>query len=165
MRTTPDTTTWTAAEDAQLRQLWAEGLTATAMGERMGKNKNMILGRVHRLKLPSRRPGGKSSANLARRAAIAKAYRTGERIIDIAARFKTSTGYISEVARNAGIPMRLRARPKPKPIAVKPAPNPALVRPAIPLRPATTPEAAHRSAIMRDWHERLMAAERVMRGM
>ena len=162
MRTTPDTTTWTAAEDAQLRRLWAEGLTATAMGQRMGKNKNMVLGRVHRLKLPPRRRG--SFTNIARRAAIAAAYKRGEKTTEIARRFQTCTAYVSHVARAAGIPPRVRKAAKAVPPKLA-APNPALVRPTIPLRPATTPEAARRSAIMRDWHERLMAAERVMRGM
>lgn len=153
---------WTPDEDQQLRELWATDATAAQIGAQMGKNKNIILGRVHRLKLPLRKAGG--STNHVRRAAICAAYRRGERIVEIAAKFHTCTAYISKVAREGGC--TLRTKPKAvKPVVAKPTPSPVVFRPTIPLRHATTPEAVKRSRIMRDWHERLMAAERVMRGM
>lgn len=40
---------WTDEQDARLRQLWAEGLTATVIAAEMGKTRNAVLGRVHRL--------------------------------------------------------------------------------------------------------------------
>lgn len=156
---------WTPDEDQQLRELWATDATAAQIGARMGKNKNIVLGRVHRLKLPLRKAGG--GTNHARRAAICAAYRRGERIVEIAAKFHTCTAYISKVAREGGCTLRTKPKPKAvaKPATVNPAPSPVVFRTTVPSRPATTPEAAKRSQIMRDWQERLMAAERVMRGM
>lgn len=40
--------------DDTLRRLWAEGHTTAEIGRRMGLNKNQVIGRVHRLKLPAR---------------------------------------------------------------------------------------------------------------
>jgi GcrA cell cycle regulator len=45
---------WTAPEDARLRQLWDQGLSGREIGLAMGKTKNSVVGRVHRLKLPPR---------------------------------------------------------------------------------------------------------------
>lgn len=45
---------WCAEEDARLRALWAEGLSNVAIAQRMGRAKNSIVGRSHRLQLPSR---------------------------------------------------------------------------------------------------------------
>ena len=38
----------------RLRQLWAEGYSVGRIGDLMGLNKNQVIGRVHRLKLPPR---------------------------------------------------------------------------------------------------------------
>ena len=38
----------------RLRQLWAEGYSASRIGDLMGLSKNQVIGRVHRLKLPQR---------------------------------------------------------------------------------------------------------------
>ena len=47
--------TWAdAAMTDRLRQLWAEGYSAGRIGDLMGLNKNQVIGRVHRLKLPQR---------------------------------------------------------------------------------------------------------------
>ena len=46
---------WTDEQDALLRKLWCEeGLSGSAIGERLGKSRSAILGRVHRLKLEKR---------------------------------------------------------------------------------------------------------------
>lgn len=45
---------WTAPEDSKLEALWIEGHTSAEIGRMMGKTKNAILGRVHRLKLAAR---------------------------------------------------------------------------------------------------------------
>lgn len=45
---------WTAAELEQVRTLWAEGLTAGQIGERLQRTRNSVLGKVHRLNLPPR---------------------------------------------------------------------------------------------------------------
>lgn len=48
---------WSEEEDKLLRKLWSEGASATEIGmELAGRSRNAIIGRVHRLKLPKRRP-------------------------------------------------------------------------------------------------------------
>lgn len=49
--------TWTPEQDAQLRALWCQDsprLSCTDIARRMHKSKNSIVGRAHRLHLPSR---------------------------------------------------------------------------------------------------------------
>ncbi len=54
---------WTAQFDAELTRLWADHrLAAKAIGEILGVNKNQVIGRAHRLKLPMRRPVGASKS-------------------------------------------------------------------------------------------------------
>lgn len=50
-------TDWSEADLERLRTLWADGLTATAIGKAMGRSKSAILGKAHRLMLPPRRDG------------------------------------------------------------------------------------------------------------
>jgi hypothetical protein len=45
---------WTPERDAQLTADWAAGFTTSQIGERMGIGKNSVIGRAHRLRLPSR---------------------------------------------------------------------------------------------------------------
>lgn len=46
---------WTAEDDARLREMWAdESLSSAEIGRRMGRGKNSVVGRAHRLRLPSR---------------------------------------------------------------------------------------------------------------
>lgn len=47
-------TGWTADALAQLRVLWAEGHSIAEIGRRMGVSKNAVVGKAHRLALPSR---------------------------------------------------------------------------------------------------------------
>ena len=47
-------TTWTPERVEQLRQLWDEGLTTAEIGKRIGVSKNAVVGKAHRLELPSR---------------------------------------------------------------------------------------------------------------
>jgi hypothetical protein len=42
---------WTSSEDRTLAAMWNRGLTADAIGERLGKSRNAILGRIRRLGL------------------------------------------------------------------------------------------------------------------
>ena len=46
---------WTPELDAELRRLWAEGHSGTAIGDAIGMTKNAVIGRAHRLKC-ERRP-------------------------------------------------------------------------------------------------------------
>jgi len=56
---------WPERDDA-LREHWAAGLTTVTIADRMGLSKNAVIGRVHRLHLPSRpspiRPKGSGAA-------------------------------------------------------------------------------------------------------
>lgn len=45
---------WTPALDARLRALWAEGLTGGRIAKEIGRTKNSVLGRAHRLGLEKR---------------------------------------------------------------------------------------------------------------
>jgi GcrA cell cycle regulator len=45
---------WPEADDARLRSLWDEGHSTSEIGRRMQRSKNSIVGRAHRLDLPSR---------------------------------------------------------------------------------------------------------------
>ena len=45
---------WNEKRLTQLKKLWAEGLSITQIGEKMGASRNAIAGKVHRLGLPKR---------------------------------------------------------------------------------------------------------------
>ena len=45
---------WTQAVIAELRRLWAEGLSTAQIGRRLGVSKNAVVGKAHRLNLPAR---------------------------------------------------------------------------------------------------------------
>jgi GcrA cell cycle regulator len=45
---------WTEERDEQLADFWGDGLTTSEIGRRMGIGKNSVIGRAHRLRLPSR---------------------------------------------------------------------------------------------------------------
>lgn len=42
---------WSSSQDTRLAHLWAEGMTAAEIAERLGKSRNAILGRIRRLNL------------------------------------------------------------------------------------------------------------------
>lgn len=46
--------TWTDERIEQLRKLWDQGLSASAIGKQLGVSKNAVVGKAHRLKLPPR---------------------------------------------------------------------------------------------------------------
>ena len=50
----PKASLWTPERDAELREHWAGDLSASQIGAKMAMNKNQIIGRAHRLKLPLR---------------------------------------------------------------------------------------------------------------
>lgn len=47
-------TDWTPSLEAELTKLWAEGHSTAEIGRRMGMTKNAVVGKAHRLDLPSR---------------------------------------------------------------------------------------------------------------
>lgn len=50
------TADWTPDRIATLMALWNEGLTTSDIGRRLDITKNAVIGKVHRLGLPQRRP-------------------------------------------------------------------------------------------------------------
>jgi GcrA cell cycle regulator len=46
--------TWTTERVAKLERLWQEGLTTAEIGRLLGISKNAVVGKAHRLRLPSR---------------------------------------------------------------------------------------------------------------
>ena len=64
---------WTEAVIAELRSLWAEGLSTAEIGRRLGVSKNAVVGKAHRLGLdprpsPIRRGAGEIAQPVVRRA-------------------------------------------------------------------------------------------------
>lgn len=47
---------WTEDQDTLLRRLWAVGETARTISDRIGKSRNSVIGRAHRLHLARRKP-------------------------------------------------------------------------------------------------------------
>lgn len=45
---------WTAEKDARLTELWSDGLTVRRIADELRTTRNAVIGRAHRLKLPSR---------------------------------------------------------------------------------------------------------------
>ena len=73
---------WNPDAIARLRVLWAENLSTAEIGRRFGTTKNAIIGKAHRLKLPSRPSPvrstcGKSDRKRVRRPATAPAAAIG----------------------------------------------------------------------------------------
>lgn len=52
MTATP--TPWTAEKDYHLTELWQSGLSSAQIGLRLNISKNSVIGRAHRLRLPTR---------------------------------------------------------------------------------------------------------------
>ncbi len=46
--------TWTEERIAELKRLWTAGHTTSHIGKALGVSKNAVIGKAHRLKLPSR---------------------------------------------------------------------------------------------------------------
>lgn len=53
-RVKPPKFDWSEENIERLRQLWAEGHSTSAIGRMMGCSKNVVVGKAHRLGLPSR---------------------------------------------------------------------------------------------------------------
>jgi GcrA cell cycle regulator len=56
MRTTSEDRDWNDDTVAKLRQLWDEGHSTAEIGRHLGVSKNAVVGKAHRLDLPSREP-------------------------------------------------------------------------------------------------------------
>lgn len=49
-----DIVTWNETRIEELKKLWEQGLSASAIGKALGVSKNAVVGKAHRLKLPAR---------------------------------------------------------------------------------------------------------------
>jgi GcrA cell cycle regulator len=58
------TSDWTPDRIAALIALWNEDLSTAEIGRRLGITKNAVIGKVHRLGLPQRRPSPKARIEL-----------------------------------------------------------------------------------------------------
>ena len=45
-------TTWTADEIVRLKEAWDDGMAAASIGALLGKTRNAVIGKAHRLRLP-----------------------------------------------------------------------------------------------------------------
>ncbi len=143
-----DETPWTDQEIAILRREWDAGTTTAAIAKSIGRNKNMVISKVHRLALPSRpSPIRRSEGLPERNAAIRAAYATGETKAALARRFAlhqvTVCNLVGGSDRPAPPPAGFSTLPPLPSIAAIPRPAPLVASlPPSPVPPrATTPPA------------------------
>ena len=116
---------WTPERDLQLTADWAAGFTTSQIGERMGIGKNSVIGRAHRLRLPSRG----SPINLAASqswteeddATLRAIYGGFLTAAQIAARMGRTLHAISYRAKFLGLVAGRRASPKSRGVVPRPA--------------------------------------------
>lgn len=70
---------WTPDDIAQIKVLWAEGLSGTQIGHRMNRKKSSIVGKAHRLGLPARPSPLRSNFYSAGHAAAMRAWHAAGR--------------------------------------------------------------------------------------
>lgn len=58
---------WTAEETAELRRLYALGLSCNAIGQALGKSRNAVIGRAHRIGLEKRGAGTHAAVEVGNR--------------------------------------------------------------------------------------------------
>ena len=142
-----DETPWTDQEIAILRREWDAGTTTAAIAKSIGRNKNMVISKVHRLALPSRpSPIRRSEGLPERNAAIRAAYATGETTAALARRFGlhqvTVCNIVGGSERPAPPPAGFLTLPPLPSIAAIPRPAPpvaSLTPSTVPPRATTTP--------------------------
>jgi hypothetical protein len=115
---------WNDERDAQLTADWAAGFTTSQIGERMGIGKNSVIGRAHRLRLPSRGSpinlAASQSWTEADDATLRQLYGGFLTAAEIGARMSRSVGQISYRAKFLGLVAGRRAK-KTRPREFSPA--------------------------------------------
>jgi GcrA cell cycle regulator len=105
---------WTPERDQQLTADWAAGFTTSQIGERMGIGKNSVIGRAHRLRLPSRglpiNLAASQSWTEEDDATLRQLYGGFLTAAEIGARMGRSVGQISYRASNLGLVAGRRAK-------------------------------------------------------
>ncbi|HTW27255.1 MAG TPA: GcrA family cell cycle regulator [Acetobacteraceae bacterium] len=117
---------WSEESIAQLRMLWAEGLSTAEIGRRMGVSKNAIVGKAHRLSLDARPSPIRRGGEGVRRPRPPRPV-SGPTLPPLAA------------MRPAAEMRTVEARPGPMPPRPMPAPPP---RPVVVARPARSRQPA-----------------------
>ena len=120
---------WDDADMERLKVLWAEGLSAAEIGRRMGRSKNSVVGKAHRIRLSARPSPIKNPRTPAQRAEAAKqvAARRAER------QAMRTTGTLLVLASVAAPVIE----PPALPVA------PPVVAPVVPVMPPYTPPLAY----------------------
>ena len=127
---------WTEEEDATLRRLWSAGQVAEVIGGKIGRSKNSVIGRAHRLQLELRQTSPVTKAASERKAAPKR-----DHAAEKAARAERSAMQRETVARRVAMRQAQAAevearRAEPRPVVVAPVvvvPPPAPVAPRRPL--------------------------------
>jgi len=123
---------WTEELVARLRALWLEGHSTAEIGRRMGITKNAVIGKVHRLHLPSRAsPIRQDGSSAPRRQTVPRV--RGPSLPPL-----RSVKEREPVPATQPPPMASRARPRADPSPSPPAPaRPAVADPVRPARPVS----------------------------
>ena len=113
---------WSEEAIGRLRMLWTEGHSTAEIGRRLGISKNAVVGKAHRLDLPSRpspirREAGPGGSDRRRAAPRRAAGPTLPPLTSTAPRRRASPGVSAEVARPGGE----TARSAPRPAACRPS--------------------------------------------
>ena len=102
---------WTEERDAQLTADWTAGFTTAEIGRRMGIGKNSVIGRAHRLRLPSRADAPRAHPwPEADDATLRQLYGGFLTAAEIGARIGRSVGQISYRAKFLGLVAGRRAK-------------------------------------------------------
>lgn len=140
-----EVTSWTDDLDRWLCDLWREGVTTTEIGLRMGRSKNSVVGRVHRI---ARRYGLEPRANpigmtAAQQKQTRKPRPVGASVQAMIARLRPS----AEAKRDkmaGGLASRPAASARPPSVAPQPAPEPSAISSLVTAGGANSPEVAAR---------------------
>lgn len=113
---------WDATRIERLRELWEDGLSASAIGSVLGVSKNSIVGKVHRLELPNRaspiRPAGSGVPRpLITRAPAVTLPPIAAAVVGVAAHAPPAPA-----AQALVVPREMRIQPPPEPPASSPRP-------------------------------------------
>ena len=139
-----EVTIWTDDLDRWLCDLWREGLTTTEIGLRMGRSKNSVVGRVHRI---ARRYGLEPRANpigmtAAQQKQTRKPRPVGSSNAAMIARSRPRAE--AKQRRAGGLALDAAASAHPPSVAPQPAPEPSAISSLVTAGGANSPEVAAR---------------------
>jgi GcrA cell cycle regulator len=117
---------WTPAEDAALRQGWADGVPTKELGRRLDRTKNSVISRSHRMKLPPRPSPISGPAKPIDMSELQALQEAGYSVAVLAKRFNAGKNRIRELLGVRVTPKMVRVEPPkaPVPLTVVPTPTP-----------------------------------------